>query len=111
MSRIVLAIVIGLFGGFAQKVVGSTVAALPPDVRRGLCPAVRTHLRNGAVPSVRAMPEDFWAKGRTSGTAVKTIKTSRRGLAFAAHQAAKPLKTDFLCKALIEIGTMKPIRS
>src|SRR6185503_8056698 len=85
--------------GFAQKVFAGTVAASPPRCAAGQCLAVKTTLNAAASLLVRALPQGFWTKGRTRGAAPMKERPFRRGKAAPHITAAKPLRTDFLCKA------------
>src|SRR5689334_8297742 len=86
----------------------STFAAMPPDVRRRLCPAVCIRSSDGLRPRFGLGPEALGAVGRTKGAAHTKVNRVRRGVAFAAHQAAKPLRTGLL--KLNRKGVPKPLQ-
>jgi hypothetical protein len=80
--------------GFAQKVIDLTVAASPPDERRGsAAPFASTKQRGFAPGSGSALK--IWAKGRTRGAAPRKCNTFSARHSHAAHPAAKPLRSDF----------------
>ena len=57
--------------GFASKVLATCVSALPPDVRRWLCPAATGQITPGYAPGSGLALRIYWAKGHTKGIARK----------------------------------------
>ncbi len=89
------------------KALGLTDAASPPDVRRGLCPAVIKHFKTGFALGPGYAPrflgrrpnERHSRKGGTAFSARHSLRRTSGGEAAANGTAAKSLKTDFLCEA------------
>jgi hypothetical protein len=57
-------------GRLLQKLT-SSASALPPDVRRRLCPAETGQIIPGYAPGSGLALQIYWAKGRTKGIAQK----------------------------------------
>ena len=77
--------------GFAQKVFAGTVAASPPRCAAGRCLAAGS----GFAPR-------FLDQRSNEGRSPNEEKTFRRGKAAPHITAAKPLRTDSLCKAALK---------
>ncbi|HEX9544208.1 MAG TPA: hypothetical protein VF955_03425, partial [Pyrinomonadaceae bacterium] len=54
---------------FVSNVMGQVGSALPPDVRRWLCPADSSQIIPGLCPGPGLALRIYWTKGRTKGIA------------------------------------------
>jgi len=76
-----------------QKSWAAVASALPPDVRRGLCPPLRGFQVLGLCPQLRVFSMRLsQGEARTRGAARTLSVSDRRGRARASHPAAKPLR-------------------
>src|SRR5688572_20522831 len=74
-----------------QKTSALSTSALPPDVRRWLCPAVSNRIIPGLCPWSGLSPTDLLGQRPHQGHSPKNKKgIPRRGKATASHPAAKP---------------------
>src|SRR6185503_12462749 len=77
-----------------QESLATCVSALPPAVRRWLCPAETSQITLGYAPGFGLHPSDVLGQGPHEGHSPKVERRPlRQGIATASHQAAKPKRS------------------